>query len=714
MQGYHVQVTARSDRDLTPEGIIQKVADASGSKYSAGSAPPPVANATKPPIASKPAFTPTQRSGASPGVGIPSRDRPSVAKSKNVDEDGWGEDAPPVTRTQLEKVQSAYQPTKINMQEFTGQKSDSSAYNDYIGPNDTASDAVKGGYQPVGKVNIAEIRRQAKESGNIKDDRPEIVKGAYEPVGKVDIAAIRAKAQKPSDAPFSPPSSISPAPTGGSGGSRDEPRSMTDRSAAFSTSERLTTLPKPKVANKFGGGSTFTGTTAPSPGGFEPKSVTSAAPVGTASRTFADQGGKTPAQIWAEKKARERGVSGTGTNIPSSNFGGPHSPIQSQTSGGGEWKSGYTGKTWAPVQTTHTGRSSLGQQRTGDVEAQDEDASASPAGGVSSIRDRFSGAPPMGAPAQGFDRSSEPALDTSTKPNRGQGIPIPGFPRQPTEEQVPVVPLPSPPPQPRSPTPPTPEMRSTSPIRVAMPVSRGAETELADARDEQTSLPPVMPVRSMNQNVPEDEDDEPAPDPARGVAQAVAAASLGQTAVETAQPGSEASGKKALVQYDYAADESNEINLQEGEYVANIEMVDADWWMGQNEKGETGLFPSNYVELVEQKGAEPSETHEPSIATEPSAGGQTATAVYDYEAQEDNEISFPEGAKIASVVRTNLLLSLNSWHFHTNLTLRNFQTMIGGLENTEASKGSSLQITWNSISRTMLREQENASFLQEN
>lgn len=656
-KGYHVQVTARSDRDLTPEGIIQKVADASGSKYSAGSAPPPVATATKPPVASKPAFTPTQRSGASAGMNLPSRSQSGFSKPQNVDEDGWGEDAPPVTRTQLEKVQPAYQPTKVNLRDFTNQTSTDTRSNDFRSSDNSTADVVSGGYQPVGKVNIAEIRRQARESGGLKDERPEIVKGSYEPVGKVDIAAIRAKAQKPSDAPFSPPSSVSPAATGGSGGSHDEPRSVADRSTTFSTSERLTTLPKPKVSNKFGGGSTFTGTKAPTPGGFEAKPVASAAPVGTASRTFADQGGKTPAQLWAEKKARERGASGSGNNVPSPSFGGPQSPIQKQTSGTGEWKSGYTGKQWAPVHTTHTGKSSLDQQRTGDAEPQGEDFAASPAAGVSSIRDRFSGAPPMGAPAQSFDRHPEPAVDTSTKPNRGQGIPIPGLSRGPTQDQPPPPSLPSPPPQPRSPTPPTPEMRAASPIRVAMPVGRGAETEVTNARDEQMSPPPAMPVRSLDQTVPEDDSDEPGPDPARGAAQAAAAASLGQAAVEAAHPGAEASGKRALVQYDYAADESNEINLQEGEYVTNIEMVDTDWWMGQNENGETGLFPSNYVEIVEEEASEQAEKQVPTPAAaeaepEPSSSdGQTATAIYDYEAQEDNEIAFPEGAKISNVVR---------------------------------------------------------------
>jgi drebrin-like protein len=462
----------------------------------------------------------------------------------------------------------------------------------------TGPEPVKGAYQPVGKVDIAAIRAQAKESGRIKDDRPEIVKGAYEPVGKVDIGAIRAKAQKPSDASPVPQAAFQPTNMGASAIGTDEPRPLADRSAAFTQPERLTSLPKPRVSNKFGGGSTFTGTKAPIPGGFEPKAAPAAAPVGTASRTFADQGGKTPAQIWAEKKARERGQSGSGENIPSAGFGS-QSPIATQTSGGGEWKSGYSGKSWAPVQTSHTGKSagSIGQQRTGDLDAQaEEEAPQSPAGGISSIRDRFSGAPPMGAPAPGFDRSA-PEPDVSNKPNRGVGIPIPGLPRQTLEHEQEAPSFPNPPPQPpRSPTPPTPEMRSSSPIRVAMPVGRGAVT---DAHEEQMSPPPTMPIRSMERAAPEPEDDEPesGPDPARATAHAAAATSLGATAVETAHPGAQASGKRALVQYDYEKAEDNEIELKEGEYVTNIEMVDEDWWMGQNMHGETGLFPSKFRAL---------------------------------------------------------------------------------------------------------------------
>ena len=209
----------------------------------------------------------------------------------------------------------------------------------------------------------------------------------------MDIAAIRAQAQRPYR---------ESSPNQDKRGS-DDP--VPERSAAFS-SERLTSLPRPKIANKVGGRSSFTGTKAPVPGGFEAKPISAAAPVGSASRTFADQDGKTPAQIWAEKKARERGLSGSADAIQPSYSG--QAPLQSQTSGGGEWKSGYTGKSWAPVQTTPTGKStgsSAGQQDTGEVQSPaGEEALQSLGGGVGSIRDRFTGAPPMGRPAASFER----------------------------------------------------------------------------------------------------------------------------------------------------------------------------------------------------------------------------------------------------------------------------------------------------------------------
>ena len=676
-QGYHVQVTARSDRDLTPESIVEKVSDASGSRYSGGG-PAQSSSGSPPHFASKPAFTPTRSVGGSGDSFNPlagTRTHSNVPKDLNVDEDGWGQDAPPVTRTQLEKVQSSYQPTKVDMRDLSSRESEAPHFNGN-GNNDNATtdnDVVKGGYQPVGRVDIAALRRQAQEKGVSYDDRPNVVKGSYEPVGKVDIAAIRARAQNSTEDALSRPSrNISPVATGASiqsSGQSQRLNSLEDRSAPFSSSERLTSLPKPKVANRFGSGtSSFVGTKAPTPGGFglETKPTVAAPSVG-ARRTFADQGGKTPAQVWAEKKARERGLSAAGETPPSA-VGPTPSHIANQISG--EWKSGYGGKSWAPVQTTRTGQSSssFGQQRTG----QDE-YSSSPVGGVGAIRDLFKGAPPMGAlnVGSGVPASGPPPLDTSSKPNAGRGIPnldlssLPSHQNNGEREAAPQMPAPPAQP-PRSPTPRTPpERKSASPIRVAMPVSRDrTDQDVENARHEQSSPPPSMPARSLAQAVPQEEDltEEPTGrDPARGAGEAAAAAAFGRGAVESAQPRAHESGKRALVNFDYEKAEDNELELKEGDYITDIEMVDEDWWMGQNPRGETGLFPSNYVELMDgdgdhsgaashQLGVEP-EAGQHVAGAAKASGGATATALYEYEAAEGNELSFPEDAKITGVVR---------------------------------------------------------------
>jgi hypothetical protein len=552
---------------LTPEGIIQKVSDASGSKYSGAVAS---RDAPPAPVASKPVFLPTRVASGSSGFN-PLGSRPRPAGTGGVDEDGWGADAPQVTRTQLEKVPSAYQPTRVNMAELTAQKQPISQFTPAQRVDDDSGDVVRGAYQPIGMVNIAEIRQKAKESGQAQDDRPTVVKGSYEPVGKVDIAAIRARAQ-PGTSSQEPREEAEPT------------RSLPDRSAAFQSSERITSLPKPRVASKFGGSSSFAGTRAPVPSGFTPISNPTAAPVGIASKTFADEGGKTPAQIWAEKKARQGG----GFVSPSTTGPGVSAPVQSQSSGDGGWKSGYAGKSWAPVQTTKTGQSA-GSNTADNV--LDHPADEGPTESVGSIRERFSAAPPP--------------MDVGSKPVASRTVP--------------------PPPQE--------DVRPSSPIRIAMPVGRSAHEEDEEMRPAARAVPAEPTPKAA-----------PAPSASKG-------------------------GKRAVVQYDYEKAEDNEIELKEGDHVTNIEMVDDDWWMGQNVIGETGLFPANYVELVEDE-----EPHAPAAHTthvdhhaaqeEPPAvhaeakKGQTATAQYDYEAAEDNELSFPDGAKITNVVSIS---SLCNW-----------------------------------------------------
>jgi hypothetical protein len=187
-----------------------------------------------------------------------------------------------------------------------------------------------------------------------------------------------------------------------------------------------------------------------------------------------------------------------------------------------------------------------------------------------------------------------------------------------------------------------------------------------------------MPTRGLSEAVKGHRDLSPEPrveseDPARGAGTAVAAATFGAGAIAGAAAGAAVGaaasggkgGKRAVAAYDYEKAEDNELELREGEFVTDIDMVDEDWWMGTNSRGEQGLFPSNYVELVEDEtekdagaGAPPPLPSHPTAEQEPPAGppqpvgnsGPTATALYDYEAAEENELSFPEDATIINVV----------------------------------------------------------------
>jgi serine/threonine protein kinase len=128
-------------------------------------------------------------------------------------------------------------------------------------------------------------------------------------------------------------------------------------------------------------------------------------------------------------------------------------------------------------------------------------------------------------------------------------------------------------------------------------------------------------------------------------------------------------GTTAIAEYDYDMQEDNEINLKEGDIITNIDMVDEDWWIGQNRAGGGyGLFPSNFVKLqtLESDLVEPvASKNSATIAEEAKSkmkalvenlGIKTdpklpvAVAMYDYDAAEDNELSFTEGARIVNVV----------------------------------------------------------------
>ena len=668
--GSHVQVEARTDADLVPEKIVKRVQDSSGSKYSGGGAVPSAADAPKPPVATKPVFTPSRVGGGGNFNPLGSgRTRPVVTPSAPTDGDGWGEDAPQPTRSQLEKVAPAYQRTAVNMPSLQSQKQEPTRFQPQQ-PSNGNPDVVRGGYQPIGKVDIAAIRREAKEKGEVKDERPTTVKGSYEPVGKVDIAAIRARAQGPGGTSSQSPSAMSPSATGTS-----------QRSSDGVGGGRISAMPKPKPAGNFGG-SNFTGTRAPMPSSFDSQPCVPAAPqVGAASKTFADQGGKTPAQLWAEKKAQQGGPTAPAPEISRA--------IPAQTSGGsGGWQSGYSGKKWGPVQTTRTGASAVSSDNTGDAappppasaNREIEEPAEPASGGVSAMRNRFKNA--QISTASGGSSSS---VDLGSRP-------IPPRPAEEDSARPPSPPIGSRPTIVDTQSDDEEPLRPESPIRIAQPVARTAEPapvpKVVQAEEE---MPPAMPVRSLAQAAPAEEELEPEP----AVEDHDTARAAGAEAANHVS-----GGHRAIAQYDYEKAEDNELELREGEEISGIEMVDEDWWMGFNAKGESGLFPSNYVELIEGAGAgaAPAAVRASEPAREEAAGasgGKTATAQYDYDAAEENELSFPEGAKIHGVVS---FPSFFLRRYAANAANRNFRTRTGGSASTTGRGACSRRTTLSWIS----------------
>ncbi|XP_037227524.1 drebrin-like protein isoform X2 [Falco biarmicus] len=71
-------------------------------------------------------------------------------------------------------------------------------------------------------------------------------------------------------------------------------------------------------------------------------------------------------------------------------------------------------------------------------------------------------------------------------------------------------------------------------------------------------------------------------------------------AVEYQQP-PDLTGKGlcARALYDYQAADDTEISFDPENIITNIEMIDEGWWRGYGPDGHFGMFPANYVELIE-------------------------------------------------------------------------------------------------------------------
>lgn len=477
---------------------------------------------------------------------------------------------------------------------------------------------------------------------------PELVKSTYTPIGRPDIAAIRAQSKGSPSQPSPPP--------------------KPDSTYVGTTGYHPVSLPKPKPlggVSKFGPSVRRGGTIAPMPVG----PVRESKAIGGASKNFGtDASGKTPSQLWAERKAREKGLQ-PGNVIP---------PV-------------------APASPLPTAKISPPASPSAFVQDSSEVIGQPASGGVRAMRERF---------AKQSLEEDQPPISFSVRPAA-----------RPSPPARPAVP--SPPPISVSSKPPPKTYQSLDDVVAAgagagigLGVGALAASRKTDEDEEEAAPPPPPPAQQETwdtaQTAEEEEDEEdlaarqrsqihaqhyePEPEPEPEVEpepepepepEAYEPAHEEPSHQEEVHAASAAEGQIAVVLFDYEAQEENEINLIEGQVITGVEIIDEvryldslnlhqGWWSGQDPQGNVGLFPSNYVELQEpdpsnlpavpisttahtdtETEPEPEPGHESAPPPPAADEGETAIAEYDYEAQEDNELSFPEGAVITHIERVD-------------------------------------------------------------
>eukprot|EP00049_Salpingoeca_infusionum_P017312 m.352516 g.352516 ORF g.352516 m.352516 type:complete len:395 (+) comp16544_c0_seq1:389-1573(+) len=105
-------------------------------------------------------------------------------------------------------------------------------------------------------------------------------------------------------------------------------------------------------------------------------------------------------------------------------------------------------------------------------------------------------------------------------------------------------------------------------------------------------------------------------------------------------------GKRYVAQFDYDAQDGEEVSFKEGDIIVNVAEHSEGWVTGTVESsGASGMLPSNYI--VEE-GQAPEAA--PEAAPEESAvAAEQWKALYDYEAADGDEVSFKEGDIIVDV-----------------------------------------------------------------
>ncbi|CAH1785066.1 unnamed protein product, partial [Owenia fusiformis] len=223
------------------------------------------------------------------------------------------------------------------------------------------------------------------------------------------------------------------------------------------------------------------------------------------------------------------------------------------------------------------------------------------------------------------------------------------------KEEPPSEPAPAPtrqlPPTPAREPEPEPEVINTP----AQPPPQSPAEPQADRVEPHTRnlLKEGLPVRQSSDNEEQNDDDDWGEEESTPEVKTVTPAATTQSTPSVQAASAPAApvdqGLTARALYDYQAADDSEITFDPGDLITNIEPIDEGWSRGTDPSGKYGLFPANYVEMLsavepEAPVASPPAASPPAAsppaAAPPASQGQSARALYDYQAEEDTEITF--------------------------------------------------------------------------
>ncbi|ODV59708.1 uncharacterized protein ASCRUDRAFT_77051 [Ascoidea rubescens DSM 1968] len=647
---YHIQVQIRDEDDLDPTELLNKVTNASGATYSSqpqsfSNSSPKKFQSSSLPTQQKKSSVPINKNQFIPKQSFSSPQKPSTSfknssfpikshstsfnnkkhTSSDSDNDGWGDvekvEERDLLKNPIKPVPSAYKP--INPNKISSPKSIPLSFS----PNLSLNSPKSSKFNNIDNQDLSDDEKKFKQKLNIFN-------------------------------------SIE--------------NSESSKTSQLPQSKKLFLLPKPKIVNSVS--DKFKPVqSAPSYKSYSNKNYIDNKIdqkdkiISGASRNFAASNGKTPAQIWAEKHGKYDSSFKSDSPVKSS-LAENKNEIPSKRNDFQFNKISNLGNKFdnLSVNSTNETDNENTHENTHDSIHDNERVSIKVPIAVTSTNSSSFLPPPSGPSIPKRDNSSflpPPPGPSLPKKDNSTFLSSPTSPSNLKSSGSGVSSTPQPP--------------SSLPKREE-PKYEEIDSSSEDENPQQLISqppPPVLPSRTYQSEDPKSLDlsnKVPAKDTTPSVAiAAVGVAAVSSVVANTAVSSSSKNGNTnniiAFALYDYDKSDEDEIEFKEGEKITEILFTDADWWQGKNAKGEVGVFPSAYVELekklsddeIADKIAEyqsqfeiDQQTEEEKSELEPEEkeliAGQTETdqscvAIYDYAAQEPNELSFNDGDKIINV-----------------------------------------------------------------